>query len=121
MEDESQAEDVTDGLILCLHVLDIDDFRCDIAWRAASYEQILRAIRELCQSEVGYHAIKAAFWSEDKIFWFEVAVHDFSGVHGLESLEDGLDDGPDLCGFEFIFGFDFIIELSSLKQLYDNI
>lgn len=44
MEDESETEDVTDGLILGLHVLDIDDFRCNVAWRAAPYEQVLRAI-----------------------------------------------------------------------------
>ena len=42
-------------------------------------------------------------------------------MHGLESLEDGFDDGSYFCGFEFVFGFDFIIELSSLEELYDNI
>lgn len=41
MEDKTQTENVTNRLILGLHIFDIDDLRSHIAWCAASDKQIL--------------------------------------------------------------------------------
>jgi len=38
VKDESQTEDIADGVVLCLHVLDIDDFRSNVTGCTASDE-----------------------------------------------------------------------------------
>lgn len=52
VEDETQAEHVTDGVIFGLHVLDIDDFRSHISRSTTSDEEILFSVGELCKSEI---------------------------------------------------------------------
>jgi hypothetical protein len=41
VEDESEAEDIADGLVLGVHVLDVDDLRRHVAWRPAPHEEVL--------------------------------------------------------------------------------
>ena len=41
MEDQSKAEHVADWLLFGAHVLDVDDLRSDVAWCAASHEEVL--------------------------------------------------------------------------------
>jgi len=48
-------------------------------------------------------------------------VHHSFGVHFFESAENGEDDGSGLMWLKFVLGFNFVVELSSFKQLYDNV
>jgi len=48
-------------------------------------------------------------------------VHDLLGVHFFEALKNAVDDCPGLIGFEFVFGLYLVIELSSFKQLNNNV
>jgi hypothetical protein len=38
MENKPQAINIAYGRIFGFHVLDVDDFRCNIAWGSTSYE-----------------------------------------------------------------------------------
>ena len=114
MEDESQAEHVANGVVFGLHVLDVDDLGSYVAGSAASDEEVLFSIRKLSQTEVGDDAFSPTFFrSEDQVLRFEISVHGFFGVHFFESLQYGVDNQFRLMRFEFVFGFDFIVELSS--------
>jgi hypothetical protein len=42
-------------------------------------------------------------------------------VHFFEPLKDGVDHEFDLVGLEFVLGLDFVVELSPLKQLDDDV
>jgi hypothetical protein len=118
MEDEAQAENVADGVILSLHVLDVDDLRSHIAGSSAAHEEILLGIAKLCKSEVSDDALSpAVLGAEDEVFRLEIAMHSLLGMHLLESLEDGVDDQPGLVRLEFVFGLDFVVELASFKEL----
>lgn len=57
VEDESQTEDITNRLILRLHVLQVDDLRGHVAWSAASHEEILLRVGKLSKPEVSNHAV----------------------------------------------------------------
>lgn len=121
MKDEPQAEHIANGFILGLHILDIDDLWRHVAGSAASHEEVLRDIGELCQSEVSNHALETALIPEEDVLRFEVAVHDLLGVHFLEPAEDGVNGSLDLHWFEPVLSLDLVVELSSLQQLHYNI
>ena len=109
MEDESQAENIADGVILCLHIFDVDHLRSHIAWSSASNKQIFLCFCELCKTKISNDALPTALISEDEVFGFEIAVHDAFCVHFLESLKDGIDDELNLRGFELVFGLNLVI------------
>jgi len=48
-------------------------------------------------------------------------MHQFFAVHFFESAENGVNANSGLVMFEAIFSFDFIIELTSLKELHNNV
>lgn len=121
MEDEPQAEHIAYGLVLGLHILDVDDLGSHVARSSASHEEILRNIRELRQSEVSNHALETSLISEQDVLWFEVAMHDLLGVHFLQPAEDGVNGGLDLQRLEPILSLDLVIQLSSFEQLHYNI
>jgi len=56
VEDQSQTENIADGVILCLHIFDVDDFRSNVAGCAASDEEIFLCICELGKSKVSNDA-----------------------------------------------------------------
>jgi hypothetical protein len=60
MKDEAKTENVTNRLVLSLHILKINNFRSDIAWCSTSHEQIFLRICELSKAIVTDHAIKLA-------------------------------------------------------------
>lgn len=43
-------------------------------------------------------------------------MHNVLGVHGFQTLENAFESEFDLFWSEFVFGFNFIVELSTLKQ-----
>ena len=121
MEDEPQAEHIANGLVLGLHVLDVDDLRSHVARSAAPHEEVLRDIGELSQPEVGNHALEAALTLEQDVLRLKVAVHDLLGVHFLQAAEDGVDGGLDLQGLEAVLGLDLIVQLPSFEQLHHDV
>lgn len=84
MEDETQAEHVTDGVIFSLHVLDIDDLRSHIARSSAPDKQVLISITKFSQPEVSNNEVTAAWCPENEVFRFEISVHSLFAVHFLE-------------------------------------
>lgn len=86
MEDEAKTEDIANGRILGLHILDIDDLRRDIPRRAAPHEQVLLRIRELGQPVIGNHALVTITAPEQNILRLEVAMHDVLAVHFPQPL-----------------------------------
>lgn len=81
MEDESQAKDIANGVVFGTHVFDIDDLRGHIPWCSASNEQVLRLVRELCQAEIGYHAVPIPLLSENQVLRLQVTMHDLPRMH----------------------------------------
>ena len=121
MEDESQTEHITDWFVLCFHVFDVDNFRSDVSGSTTSNEKILISIREFSKTEVSNYQVATSLLPEDKILRFKISVHSFFAVHLLETVQNGKDDLFDFMGFEFFFGFDFIVKKSSLKQLNNHV
>lgn len=121
MEYESQAENIANGVVFCLHVLDVDHLRSHVPWRSTANEQIFFCLSKLSKTEISNHALPSALISENEVFWFEIAVHDAFWVHFLESLKDGVDDELYLWGLELVFGLDFIIKLASFQELYHDV
>lgn len=52
IEDAANTEDVTDGLRLGRHILNIDNLWSHIAWRATSHKEIVRVISNRGKSKV---------------------------------------------------------------------
>lgn len=92
MEDESQTENVTNGFILGLHILDVDHFWCHIARCSASHEEIFLGISELSQTKISYHTFPSALSSKDEVLWFEVSMHDPTRMHLSQALENTVND-----------------------------
>ena len=117
MENEAQAEHVTDGVILGLHVLDVDDLRSDVPRCTTPHKEVFVGIAEFSQAEVGNDALSPAIvGSEDEVFWLEVTMHGLLGVHFLQALKDGVDGESGFVGLEFVLGLDFVVELSSFQK-----
>jgi len=92
MEYQAQAEHIANGIILSLHIFDVDYFRSHIARGTAPNEKILISVCELGQTEISYDAFSASRISEDQILRFEISVHYLFAVHFLESTQNGKND-----------------------------
>ena len=106
VEDESETEDIADGRVLGLHVLDIDDLGCHVARGAAPHEQVLLRICELSQPVVRNHALVTLAAPQQDVLRLEVAVHDVLAVHLLQPLQNAVDHELYLRGFELFLGLD---------------
>lgn len=53
VEDNADAEDVTDCGVLLAHVLNIDDLWGHVAWSAAAHKQVVVVVRALGKPEIG--------------------------------------------------------------------
>ena len=115
MEDQAQAENIADWIILGLHILDVDDFRSHVAWSTAPDKKIFLGITELRKTEVGNDQVAAARLSEDQIFWFKITMHSLLSVHFFEAVEDRKHYFFDFVGLEFFFCFDLIMKKSSFQ------
>ena len=121
MEDEPQAEDIANGLILGLHILDVDDLRSHVARRAASDKQILLRVCELGQSEIRNRTLETTLGPEENVLRLQVPMHDLLAVHFLETLQDGEDGSLHLRRPELVLRLHLVIQLAALEQLHDNI
>jgi len=121
MENQTQTEEIADGLILGFHVLDVDDFGGHVAGGAAPDEEILADVGELCQTEIGDHAVEVSLLPEEQILRFEVSMHDVFRVHFPQAQKNASDDELGLVGFEFVLGLDFVVELTALQQLENDV
>ena len=121
MEDEPQAEDIANGLILGLHILDVDDLRSHVTRRAASDKQILLRVCELGQSEIRNRTLETTLGPEKNVLRLQVPMHDLLAVHFLETLQDGEDGSLDLHRPELVLRLHLVIQLAALEQLHDNI
>lgn len=48
-------------------------------------------------------------------------MHDLFVVHFLEAKQNRVHDDFGLVGFEFVLGFDFVIELTAFQQFDDDV
>ena len=75
----------------------------------------------LCQTKVRNNAVEITLFSEQNILRFKITMHDFFLMHDFQSFEDTFHDHFDFSLSKFVSIFDFVVELSSLKQLNNDI
>lgn len=121
MEDYSQTEDVANWIALSFEIFEVDDLRGYITWSAASHEQVLWFIGPSGESEISDDTVEISLLPEQDILWFEIAMHDFSFVHMLQSHKEPTNGCLNFVSREFVFGFDFIVKLPTLEQLHTDI
>ena len=97
VEDASDAEDVTDGLRFCWHVLNIDDFRGHITWRATSDKQIVGVVCYSCQTKVDYGWLLA----QNYIIGFQIAMNYVLAGHLSEASQYAFHDELSLVNCVF--------------------
>lgn len=88
VEDAAHAEDVADGMGFGGHVFDVDDFRGNVAWSAASHKQVIRVIGDRCQSEVYDYR----FLAEYDVVGLEVPMYHVFSCHFGKTAQDTLHD-----------------------------
>ena len=81
MKDESQAEDIANGIIFGAHVFDVDHLWGHVPGCPASHEQVLSLVGKLSQAEISYHAVPIALFSENQVLRFQVTMHNFPPMH----------------------------------------
>jgi len=76
-----------------------ENFRRDIARRAASSRSQLLFIDETSQTKVGDFddGLSEVLLREEQVFWFDVPVDDSKPVAVDQSVENGSDDVTSLC------------------------
>jgi hypothetical protein len=116
VEDNPETEYIADWIALSFKVLKVDDFRGNVARRAAPHKQVLRFVGPSRQSEISDYAVKVALLSHQNILRLEVAMHNSALVHVLQSHEQPSNCCLNLVGSEFVFGFDLVIELTALEK-----
>jgi hypothetical protein len=92
VENESQAEDIANGIVFGLHVLNIDYFWSNITRSSTSDKEILLCFSELSQPKVSNHTFPRTLSPEDQVFRFEIAMHDAFRMHFPQTLEDRVYD-----------------------------
>ena len=117
MEDESQAENIADGVVFGLHIFDVDDLGSHVPRGSAAHKQIFLGVRKLSQSEIGNHALPTPLPPEKYILRFQITMHNPPAMHFAEPEQDGVHDSFRLSRFEFVLSLDFVVELATLEQL----
>lgn len=121
MEYKSKRKDVTNRLVLSLHIFDINHLRSNIARCTTSNKQILISICKLSQSEISNYTFLSIFCPEDEILWLKISMHNLFSMHFTKTLKNSSNNLFNFQWFEFIFCLNFIIKLSSFQQLNHNI
>lgn len=116
MKDHPNAEQVTNGFIASLQVLEVDYFRSHIAWRPTSYKHKV-FVAVLSQSKVSNHAVEVAICPHQNVLRLQVAVHDVVLVHYFQSFKNALHHSFCLMRGKFVLSLNFVVQLSALKQL----
>ena len=121
MEYNSKTKQVTNWLVLCFQIFEIDYFRSHIARRPTAHKQVVALVAIFSQPKIGNDAVEVTVSPEEDVFRFEVSMHDAVGVHNFQSFKDALHDHFDFEGGELMSVFDFIIKLPSFQQFHTDI
>ena len=120
MEDNSNTENITDGTVLGFQIFEVDYFWSYVAWSSASHEHVL-LVAILSQSEISNNTVVVSIFPEEDVLGFQISVHDVLHMHDLQSFEDAPHDSFGLGYAEFMFGFYFVVELTSFQQFHSNV
>lgn len=116
MTNDAQTKQIADGIALRLQILNIHYFRRHIPRRPTPHKQVLGLVCPGRQAEIRDNAVEVVVLPKEDVFGFEVAVHYAFAVHVLEAHEEALEDAGDLLAGEFLFGFEFVVELAALQE-----
>lgn len=98
VEDHPETEHIADGLVMTFLVLEVRDFRGDIARSATTDEDVVLDIGKSGQPEISNDALVTVFVSENDVLGLQVSMHDPLLVHGLDSVEEALHNFQYLLG-----------------------
>lgn len=74
------------------------------------------------ESEICYNdRAEIILLSKEDVFWFEISMHHISGVHVGNTFTKSAHDLASFIDGEFVFGLDFILELTSFKKIEDEV
>lgn len=121
VEDDSNAEEIADWVVLGLQIFEIDHFWSHIAWGSTSDEEIRVVCAVFSQPEVSNNAVIIVVLPEQYILRLEIPMHDLIVMHDLQSLQNTLHDHLDLHRCEFMPVLDLIVKLAALQQLHTDI
>lgn len=121
MEDDPNAEEIADWVVLGLQIFEIDHFWCHIAWSSTPDKEIRVVGAVLSQPEVSNNAVIIVVLPKQYILRLEVPMHDLVVMHDLQPLQNALHDHLDLHRCELMPVLDLIVKLAALQQLHTDI
>lgn len=121
VEDDSNAEEIADWVVLCLQILEIDHLRGHIAWSSAPDEEIRVVGAVFSQPEVSNNTIIIVVLPQQYILRLEIPMHDLIVMHNLQSFQNALHDHLDLHRGELMPILDLIVKLAALQQFHTDI
>lgn len=88
MENNTNTEKVTKGVVSGMNIPKIDHFGSHVARCAASNEKIGVIGCRFGEAEVSNHTVIVVIFPEKDVFWFQVSVHDILRVHHLQTFQN---------------------------------
>ncbi len=114
MENDSNTKKVTDWVIFCFEIFEVNDLRSNVSWGSTSDKKVLLFVTMSGETKISNYTIVVIFVSQDDVFRFKIPVHDPLFMHVFKPLKQPLHHCLDLGRREFVLGLDLVVELATL-------
>lgn len=121
MEDYSQTEHVANRVAFSFQVPQVRNLWCHVTWCPTPYEQVLGFIGPSRKTEVSDDTVIVTTLPQQNILRLQIPMHNSFFVHMFKTHQESSETRLNLWNGEFLFGLDFIMELSSLQKLNTDI